>query len=61
MIFYNNKNTNKKRGKSKNWKKQFGITKMNKPGVSKVLLLNYGIIWNSMKYECGGGGVNHFC
>ena len=46
MIFDINKNTNKKRGKLKNWKEQLGKTKLIKSGVYKVLLLNYGVIWN---------------
>jgi len=35
-----------------------GNTKLTKTSVYKVLILDYGIIWNSMKYECGGGGGN---
>jgi len=35
-----------------------GNTKLSKTSVYKGLLLDYGIIWNSMKYECGGGGGN---
>ena len=35
-----------------------GNTKLTKTSVYKGLILDYGIIWNSMKYECGGGGGN---
>ena len=58
MIIYTNKNTNKKCGKCKNWMEQLGNSKLIKTCVYKALLLDYGIIWNSMKYECGGGGGN---
>ena len=58
MIIYTNKNTNKKCGKCKNWMEQLGNSKLIKTCVYKVLLLDCGIIWNNMKYECGGGGGN---
>ena len=61
MIFYTNKNTNKKCGKCKNWMEHLGNTKLSKTSVYKGFLLDCGIIWNSMKYECGGGGVHHLC
>ena len=31
------------------------------PSYNMGLVLYYGIIWNSIKYECGVGGVHHFC
>ena len=61
MIFYTNKNTNKKRGKCENWMEHLGNTKLTKTSVYSGLMLIIGIIWNSIKYECGGGGVHHFC
>ena len=33
-----------------------GNTKLTETSVYKGLLLDRGIIWNSLKYECGGGG-----
>ena len=54
MIFYSNKNTNKKCGNRKNWMEAPGNTKLIKTSVYKGLLLDCGIIWNSMKCECGG-------
>jgi len=35
-----------------------GNTKLIKTSVYKGLLLDCGIIWNSLKYECGAGGGN---
>jgi len=35
-----------------------GNTKLTETSVYKGLLLDCGIIWNSLKYECGGGGGN---
>ena len=55
MIFDTNKNTNKKRGKCENWMEHLGNTKLTETSVYKGLLLDRGIIWNSLKYECGGG------
>ncbi len=54
MIFYSNKNTNKKCGNRKNWMEAPGNTKLIKTSDYKGLLLDCGIIWNSMKCECGG-------
>ena len=56
MIFYTNKNTNKICGKWKNQMEHLGNTKLIKTSAYKGLLLAFGIIWNSMKYECGAGG-----
>ena len=58
MIFDTNKNTNKKRGKCENWMEHLGNTKLTKTSVYSGLMLIIGIIWNSIKYECGGGGGN---
>jgi len=35
-----------------------GNAKLTETSVYKGLLHYCGIIWNSMKYECGGGGGN---
>ena len=35
-----------------------GNTKLTETSVYKGLLLDRGIIWNSLKYECGAGGGN---
>jgi len=35
-----------------------GNTKLIETSFYKRLLLDCGIIWNSIKYEGGGGGVN---
>ena len=54
MIFYSNKNTNKKCGNRKNWMEAPGNTKLIITSVYKGLLLDCGIIWDSLKCECGG-------
>ena len=42
----------------KNWMEHPGNTKLIETSFYKRLLLDCGIIWNSIKYEGGGGGGN---